>query len=331
MTRARLDGYDLLGIALVAALIAWICVTAAVRTGNPLPQVAALVGASAAYAVGRRVGARRPVFVPAIIVVAILGGTVLSGPAAISGGPLAPPLGYANANGALYTLGVGAASIVAVAANKVAVRQPAAMLAIVMAALAAFTGSKTAITLSIGVLATALFARALGRWVALAAPVLAAGTVAVTVVLGLTHDSPLFPRLVDGLTDRRTELWHDALDIIGEQPVLGVGPGMFARTSPTALGDADAMWAHSAYLEIAAEHGIPAALLLGALLLWVYGGMYRSCQNPRVVVIGVAAITAFAIHAAIDYVAHFPAVVLVAALLAGLTGARRRSDTKATR
>ena len=318
MTRVRIDPYDLLGLGLGAALIAWICVTAAARIGNPLTQVAVLVLASAAYLIGRTVGGRRPVFVAAVVVAAILAGTVLSGPAAITGGPLAPPLGYANANGALYTLGAAAASIVAVAANKNTVRQPAAMLAIVMAALAAFTGSKAAITLSLGVLAVALFCRALGRWVALFAPLVVAGAVATTVVLGLTHGTAAFPRLVEGLTDRRTELWQDALDIISAEPVFGVGPGMFARISPTALGDADAVWAHSAYLQVGAEHGIPGALLLGALLLWVFGALYRSRQNPRVIVIGVAASTAFAIHAAIDYVAHFPAVVLVAALIAGL-------------
>jgi hypothetical protein len=43
----------------------------------------------------------------------------------------------------------------------------------------------------------------------------------------------------------------------------------------------------------------------------------------RLVVIGTAAVTAFAVHATIDYVAHFPAVVIVAALLAGLTSSRK--------
>jgi O-antigen ligase len=326
MTRTRIDLYDLTGAALAIALIGWVCVTALLRTGNPLPQVVTLAAAAAAYVVGRSQGGRRPVFVAAVVVVAILAGVVLSGPASISGGALAPPLGYANANGALYTLGTAAAAIVAVATNKVAVKQPAAMLAIVMVTFAAFTGSEAGIALSIGVLTAALAARMLGRWVALVAPVVVAGPVMITVVLGLRHGSSAFPELVERLTDRRTELWHDAIDIVGDQPVLGVGPGMFGQTSPTALGDADAAWAHSAYLEVAAEHGIPGVLLLGAILLWVYGGLYRSRQNPRVVVIGVAATTAFAIHAAIDYVAHFPAVVLVAALIAGLASSTRPTE-----
>lgn len=326
MTRVRIDLYDLLGVVLVVALAGWIWITAATRTGNPLPQITVLVLTAAAYVAGRIVGGPRPVFVPAVIVIAILVGVVLSGPAAISGGALAPPLGYANANGALYMLGAAAAAIAAVAANKMAVRQPAAMLALVMLALAAFTGSKAAITLTAGVLAATLFARVLGRWVALVAPFIVTGAVAVTVGLGIAHGRPALPRVVAGLTDRRTELWRDALDIVAAHPVTGAGPGMFAKTSPTALDDADALWAHSAYLQVAAEHGIPGGLLLGLLVLWVFGGMYRSRQNPRVIVIGVAATAGFAIHAAIDYVAHFPAVVLVAALVAGLASSRRPAE-----
>jgi O-antigen ligase len=130
------------------------------------------------------------------------------------------------------------------------------------------------------------------------------------------------PALFEELSARRTALWRDAMEIIADEPVFGAGPGMFAGTGPTALADADARWAHSAYLQAGAETGVIGAVLLGLLLLWVYGALFRSRQDMRLIVIGTAAITAFAVHAAIDYVAHFPAVVIVAALLAGLAGSR---------
>jgi O-antigen ligase len=100
---------------------------------------------------------------------------------------------------------------------------------------------------------------------------------------------------------------------------------MFAETSPTALTDADARWAHSAYLQVAAETGVMGVVLLGTLLSWVFGALFRSRQDIRLIVIGTAAATALAVHAAIDYVAHFPAVVIIAALLAGLASARTGS------
>jgi len=319
--RVRLEWYDAAGIALAAAFAAWTVTSAVVREGSPWPQLALLAAAVAAYVVGRIQGGRRPVFVPAAVVVSILVGTVASGPAALSGGPLAPPLGYANANGALYTLGVASACTVAILANKEPVRLGTGVLAMVFVGLAISTWSKTAAILAVGVLAVGVAARRLGRWVVVIAPLMVLATFAVTVVLGLNHGS--LPSLFEELSARRTALWRDAMEIIADEPVFGAGPGMFAETSPTALADADARWAHSAYLQAGAETGVIGAMLLGLLLLWVFGALFRSRQDMRLVVIGTAAVTAFAVHATIDYVAHFPAVVIVAALLAGLTSSRK--------
>jgi len=316
MMRVRLEGYDAAGIALAAAFATWTVTSAVVRSGNPWPQVALLAAAVAAYVVGRVQGGRRPVFVPAAVVGSVLVGTVASGPAALSGGPLAPPVGYGNANGALFALGVAAACAVATVANKEPVRRVAGVLAIVLLGLAVFTLSKTAAVLAAGILLIAVVAHRLGRWVVFIAPLAVLGTVGVTVVLGLTHGS--LPALFEELSYRRTLLWREAMELIADEPVFGVGPGMFAQISPTALANVDARWAHSAYLQVAAETGAVGAALLGLLLLWVFGALHRSRQDQRLIVIGAAAVTAFAVHAAIDYISHFPAVVLIAALLAGL-------------
>jgi O-antigen ligase len=186
--------------------------------------------------------------------------------------------------------------------------------------LAISTWSKTAAILAVGVLAVGVAAGRLGRWVVVIAPLIVLATFAVTVVLGLNHGS--LPSLLEELSARRTALWRDAMEIIASEPLFGAGPGMLAQTSPTALADADARWAHSAYLQAGAETGVIGAMLLGLLLLWVFGALFRSRQDMRLIVIGTAAVTAFAVHAAIDYVARFPAVVIVAALLAGLAGSR---------
>lgn len=320
MMRVRLELYDAAGIALVAAFGAWTLVSGLVRSGNPWPQLALLAAAVTAYVVGRVQGGRRPVFVPAAVAVSIIVGAVASGPAALSGGPAAPPLGYGNANGALYALGVAAACAVAVLADKEPVRLVAGVLAVVFVGLAIATLSKTAAILAVGVLAVGVIAGRLGRWVVVVAPLVVMATFTVTIVLGVNHGR--LPSLFEELSARRTALWRDAMEIIADDPVFGAGPGMFAETSPIAAADADAGWAHSAYLQVGAETGVFGAALLGLLLLWVFGALYRSRQDVRLIVIGTAAVTAFAVHAAIDYVAHFPAIVVVAALLAGLASSR---------
>jgi O-antigen ligase len=241
----------------------------------------------------------------------------------LSGGPLAPPLGYGNANGALFTLGVAAACVVAIVANKEPVRRVAGILAVLLLGLAVFSLSKTAAVLAVGILVIAIVAHRLGRWVVLVGTFVVMAAVALTVVLALTNGN--LPLLSDELSERRTALWREAMAITADEPVFGVGPGIFAQTSPTALADADARWAHSAYLQVGAETGAIGAVLLALVLMWVFGALYRSRQDKRLIVIGTAAVTALAVHAAIDYVAHFPALVIIAALFAGLASARAGS------
>ncbi|MFW6039308.1 MAG: O-antigen ligase family protein [bacterium] len=324
MTRfPRPEAYDLLGIVLVAAFAAWTVVSAVVRGSNSGPQLAMVAVATAAYLAGRMRGGERPVFVAGAIVASILIVTVLSGPGAVSGGPSAPPLGYANANGALFTLGVAAAAMVAILANKELVRRPAGVLTVVLLALTAATTSRAAVVLATAVMLIVLVAHRIGRWVALAGPLLVAGASAVTIMLVLAQDPPALQTLERGLSERRTVLWYEALDMMRDNPVFGVGPGMFSEISPTALGDADAAWAHSAYLQVGAETGVIGLLLLGALLLWAFGALFRSRQDVRLIVVAAAGTTAVAVHAAIDYLAHFPVVVAVASLLTGLASSRK--------
>jgi hypothetical protein len=214
MMRVRLEWYDAAGVALAAALAAWTVISAGVRAGNPWPQVALLAVATTVYVIGRTQGGRRPVFVPAAVVVSILVGTVASGPAALSGGPVAPPLDYGNANGALYTLGVAAACVVAIVANNEPVRRVASILGVVLLGLAVVSLSKTAVVLAVGILVIAIVAHRMRRWVVLVAPIVVVATVSVTIILGLVHGRLGASGLLDELSERRTLLWRESLEIL---------------------------------------------------------------------------------------------------------------------
>jgi O-antigen ligase len=320
--RFGIEAYDAAGVGLVAAFAGWTVVSAAVRGGNPIPQLVLLVTATAAYALGRLQGRDHAVRVATVIVLVILTMTLASGPGAFAGGPLDPPLGYGNANGALYALGVAAAAVIARASNRASIRWVGAILAVLLLMFTVLTTSKAATVLAGGIVMVALGAHRLGRGVLLVAPALVFAAVAATVVVGVTRGFLEPPGVEAVLTERRADLWHEALEITAQAPAFGAGPGGFADTSPTALSDPDARWAHSAYLQTAAETGIPGTLLLGAVTLWSFGALFRSQQDLRLVVIGAAAASAFALHAAIDYLVHFPALVVLMALLVGMASSR---------
>lgn len=61
----------------------------------------------------------------------------------------------------------------------------------------------------------------------------------------------------------RIELWSSALTMIQENPLLGVGPQHFAYYQQTIANHP-----HNSLLQIAAEWGIPVAILIISLLVW---------------------------------------------------------------
>jgi O-antigen ligase len=68
--------------------------------------------------------------------------------------------------------------------------------------------------------------------------------------------------------------------------------------------DRDSRWPHNEFLQVAAEAGLPALILLlgvfasGFVLLW-------HAPDPRAAAIGAFALGAAGVHASVDYVFHF--------------------------
>ena len=88
---------------------------------------------------------------------------------------------------------------------------------------------------------------------------------ALTIAVGLNYDAAHRGRPLDrgvdaALTERRAVPWSDALALMRGAPVTGVGPGLFRAHSSTALADDDAAWAHSGYLQMGTETGLPGLL-----------------------------------------------------------------------
>lgn len=313
---------DLLVLVLLAALGGW----TAAAGGRPGPELALIAAVAGAFVLGRCAGSWRATRIAAAAAVAAaVTLAVLAAPDGLSGRPLAGPLGYGNANGALCTLGVTGLLLAVLTFRRTSVRLAGTVLAAGLVYAAHRTGSQAATALSSAVvgLAAVLAARpSWGRAVPLLTALAVAGGIAATVGLALVpRDAGSGGPVVEALSDRRVVLWSESLDLVRREPLLGVGADRFSAEAPTAAADADAGWAHSAWLQQAAETGLPGGLLLCAVGVTTVLATRRATRSRAwgaSAAVGAAGVGAVLVQASIDYVLHFPAVAVLTALLIGL-------------
>lgn len=323
--RGNLSRLDLLGAIAVFVAGGWTLVAAAGRPASPEGFLLGLLTAAAAYVAGRVAGARSAFAVCAAVAGAVAVLLLLS-PDALSGATLAAPLGYGNANGALAAQAVGAACLAALAATSDRRRGEMHLLAGLLVLGAFATRSLAAVFGAIVILLVGMTATMARRRVAmvLAGAVCVGLVFAGTVYLGggrADRETGVRGTAEAGLTERRLDLWRDALEMMRDDPARGTGPGTFMAHSATARSDADTKSAHSLWLRQGGEQGVPGLVLLAALLGWAYVRLWRSPQDPAVVAVGAVTLTAFAVHASMDYVAEFPVVLVAMGLVLGVATA----------
>ena len=143
-------------------------------------------------------------------------------------------------------------------------------------------------------------------------------------VSGAGEPGSLTARVVDtSLTEARLALWHDALEIVADHPITGVGWGGFATTSPIARSDEDLRYTHNEFLQVTAESGVLGGLLVVPIFAWGFARIYVGAGADPMAVLGAIALAAMVISASVDYVLRFPAVGVTTALLVGAAQAGR--------
>jgi O-antigen ligase len=308
---------DVVGVTLLLVFAGWILLVGAWTGRDPWPM-ASLVGACGVTAFASRSVTRRwNTLVPGLLLAVLMAAIVITWPEAIH--RLFGLTGYSNANGALYVVGVGAACLVALRNRTRFVRLGAVAAGLTLATLPWAFAADAAAGNALLVLAVtaALFARDRTPRLLVPLSVLVAAFVLVaTVAAGV-----LYTGNGDGdgawqLTERRLVLWSDAVDLLSSHPVIGVGPGGFAQSSPTALSDRDARWAHHALLLVGAETGIPGLLLLLGVLGWAFAWL-RQDGDHRGSALATVVLALTIAHASIDFIWHYAAVPTALAALVG--------------
>ncbi|WP_079036734.1 O-antigen ligase family protein [Streptomyces silaceus] len=323
----RRSASDATGGALLGACAVWALITAAVHGGHPEGVLLAVLALAAGYAGGRICGALLPVAAPCAGALAGLG-LALAAPR-LALGPTSP-LGHTGATAALLILATGAACCAAWAARTPAARLVLRLLAAGIAGTAAALGSVVGFAgCALVLLCSLAVARMRGRTLGIAG--LATAALLMTgVSLAIADDA-----LPDGLTAplegqlgrQRMLLWRDALGLAGQEPVLGVGPGRFAETSPMVATDvlSDGK-PHSAPLQQISEQGLVGAALLAAVFCWLLFALWRSPRSTQVVLSAGAALTVLTAIAVVGNALSMTTVTTGVGLLAGIATARPLGD-----
>ena len=312
-----------LGFGIFVTALAWVGV-ATRYSASTLATFFLVLGAGATLVSMRMAGSRRHgVALAVLIAIATLQALVLAGlTGSISELAFGHPP-YENAVAAVALQGAGASLIVVMIARSRFTKLLGIIVTIAFLAEIVASGSAAGMLLSLLFPVVALMANGRSRrHVAGVCFGLVLVAIVMTIILGA---SPLGRTGNTGalaqasLSERRIELWDDAVRILADEPVSGVGLGNFRYASRTARSDADAAYAHNEYLQTGAETGIVGMMLLVGGFGW---GFTRLAASPggRTAVFGVAvaSLTALAIHASIDYPLHFPLVVFLTVVCFGL-------------
>lgn len=325
---------DVWGAVLLIAALGWTYLAAVVSGGRASPVVGAFLLAGVGYVAGRIGGTYLPALIPGAVALVAVAIAARAPADVLSSDPLSGPFGYANAKGAFFALAAVAALMVAASSIHVALRIPAVLAAVALAAVPFVVRS-----FAPGALLLLLVPLGLLPWSARSVRIAVAGSaLAVMIAIGATsflavsyHPWPpdrgaVEDRVTEALTERRIALWRDAIELVRDRPVTGVGPSRFAVTSPIARADEDARWAHHAFLQQGAEQGAPGLAILLAVFGWAFAGLLLHPRPTRYVALGAVGLAVVGVHASIDYALHFPAVPVAAAAVAGsATAVARRA------
>jgi hypothetical protein len=313
---------DIVGLSLALALGGWVGLVANRPGESRAAPLVALILATVVVVLLARWASRR-FRVAGALALAVGVGLVMVMSLPTLSEPTGRPLGYANANATLAGLGMLAA-LGAASGGRPAREWPASFppvavalgFAALLAAMVVVAGSAA----SLLSLATALALGGLAFWIGDGRVAVAGGAIVVGAVLAATAAIALGadPADIGTRSEVRGDLWAGAADIAQDHPWFGIGPGAFAEQNPV-TDDLDLRWAHHGYLQSAAELGLLGLVLILGLVAWAYWRLWLAASTHQVgaVAVGAGAVTLVALHATVDYVAHFPAIVLTAAFLFG--------------
>jgi O-antigen ligase len=127
----------------------------------------------------------------------------------------------------------------------------------------------------------------------------------------------------------RVTIWQGAVKMVRDNPLIGVGIGTFDygfSQYRTQGFDARAVNAHNEYLNVAAEMGIPACLImLGIFIIIIAAGLKKEHFSARRLGCAIGMLS-LSLHGLVDFNFHIPANMLLFSVYASLIMAGAKED-----
>jgi len=104
--------------------------------------------------------------------------------------------------------------------------------------------------------------------------------------------------LEEGSNKGRIETWKKAIEVIDNNPILGVGLGNYPLAIKASADYREPIYAHNTYLDIAAETGVINALIWIIFLFFTALGLYKN--KNKLLIFASTSIIIFSVHSLVE-------------------------------
>jgi O-antigen ligase len=134
--------------------------------------------------------------------------------------------------------------------------------------------------------------------------------------------------LKEGSNKGRIETWKQALNVIAEKPLIGTGIGNYPLAIKPTAGYREPIYAHNTYLDIAAETGIPNALIWFGILISALAALIRTAKKDILFAAFAAGIVIFSVHSLVETAIYSPVVLALFLLMISFSNLGKESSPR---
>lgn len=151
-------------------------------------------------------------------------------------------------------------------------------------------------------------------------------------VISLLFSNPVSQRfyssfnLKEGSNAGRIETWNKAIEIVADNPLMGVGIGNYALAVKANAFYREPIYAHNTYLDIAAETGVLNALIWVSLLGITAVALYIKDRKNKSLVMLAVSILIFSIHSLVETAIYSPVVLTLLVSIMGISNINLEND-----